>query len=192
MVFFSPCFKLLLILETECERHSVVECCQSPAQHHQINFLIRHGHNLRHLHSWLLFCTQTALGNMAELSQNVNDSYIVFRQSAAGLYPAWAYVVAAALASVPLLLAECAILGVIVYFMSNCFYEAGTFFTFYAILFTQSLNVALFFRFVSAGSADEPAAHSIAGPVVGLWMILGGFFVNFASMPVWYVKISLI
>jgi ABC-type multidrug transport system ATPase subunit len=136
----------------------------------------------------LVLTAQCGLSNMAALPSAVDDSRIIFRQAAAGMYPPWAYVVAASLMSLPILIVECILMGLPVYFMSDCVSEASAFLTFFAILLVQSLNVSVFYRLISSGAADEPAAHSITGPITCIAFVLGGFFVSTSSMPVWYVR----
>jgi hypothetical protein len=125
--------------------------------------------------------------NMQEVSTSVAAAKIVYRQCASGMYPPFAYVLTAGFVSVPLFACECALLGLLIYFLSNCYASAGAFFTFAAILLTQCFNIAVWFRFISSAMPSEAAAQSIAGPSTGLFLLLGGFFVQFNAMPVWCV-----
>ena len=60
--------------------------------------------------------------------------YIAYRHIANGAYPGWAYVLAGAVAHLPVALVECLIFSSIVYFMAGLVVSAGNFFFFFFVL----------------------------------------------------------
>ena len=133
----------------------------------------------------LISLTQVAFGNMVELPIAVGYNRVALKQMAARFYPAWSYVAAAAMTSVPLFLIEVIIFSNIMYWMAGNYADAGRYFTHFAVVFTQSFNMSVWFRFLSAIGKDEAQAQSMAGPSTGIFMVFGGFFVTLSNMPEW-------
>ena len=132
----------------------------------------------------LIAIAQVGFANMVEMPISVQNTRIVYRQSASGFYPPYLYIIAASIMSIPLFAAECLLLASVMYWMSGCYPGGAEFMTFYCLLLVQSFNIAILFRFLASSVKNEAAAQSIAGPIVGICMLLAGFFVNESAMPI--------
>jgi ABC-type multidrug transport system ATPase subunit/ABC-type multidrug transport system permease subunit len=133
----------------------------------------------------LILVAQIAFNNLTELPVSVATSKIVYRQAGAGFYPTWSYVAAAAIASMPLVIAETTLLTISAYFMSNMAASAAHYFTFYGIMIVHGLCMSVLFRAITCLVADDASATSIATPIIGVATLLGGFLVTMSAMPVW-------
>ena len=133
----------------------------------------------------LLICLmQISFGNAVELPMAMQMNFTVFKHVSARFYPAILQVVAWVFCSFPVLLGEITILTLFIFWMGGNTADAGIYFTFFAIAFIQHLQVASWFRMLSAMARDDAQARAMAGPSTGFSMLFGGFFVTLNNMPV--------
>ena len=72
-----------------------------------------------------------------------------------------------------------------VYFMTGLVYDAGAFFTFFLVIVTGYLGITLFFRTVGCMCPDFDSAIKIAALIITLFVLTGGYLIQWHSEQVW-------
>lgn len=77
------------------------------------------------------------------------------------------------------------VFSILVYFMSGLALDAGAFFTFVLMIITGYTGMTLFFRTVACLCPDFDSAIKIAATVITLFVLTGGYLVQWYSEQVW-------
>lgn len=77
------------------------------------------------------------------------------------------------------------VFSIMVYFMCGLVLDAGAFFTFYIVIVTSYLAMALFFRTIGCLCPDFDVAVRIVATIVTLFVITSGYLVQWETQQVW-------
>ncbi|KAK3714845.1 ATP-binding cassette transporter snq2 [Vermiconidia calcicola] len=77
------------------------------------------------------------------------------------------------------------VFSILVYFMCGLVYDAGAFFTFTLVIITGYLGITLFFRTVGCMCPDFDSAIKIAATIITLFVLTGGYLIQWQSEQVW-------
>jgi ABC-type multidrug transport system ATPase subunit len=126
----------------------------------------------------LLFSVlQLGFANMGELPYAVENKYVGYKHMSSGMYPAWAYSLAASLVQLPVAAVETAAFSVILYFMVGLVNDGGRWAMFYLIALLVNLVVGSLFRLIAYMVPTAEAAQTAPGPFIALQVIFAGFLV---------------
>ena len=128
-----------------------------------------------------------AFQNFQELPVAAEGKQIVVRQVDAGFYPPMSYTIAVNLLTLPLVVIETVIFGIILYFISGFATEADRFFFWLFLLISVSSAMSQMFRTITyiAGKAD--VAQQLNMPFIMLFVIFGGFLIPRSKVPDWLI-----
>ncbi|KAG6252080.1 hypothetical protein E4U24_000812 [Claviceps purpurea] len=80
---------------------------------------------------------------------------------------------------------EVMVFSIIVYFMTGLVRDAGAFFTFYLMLLSGNIAMALFFRIIGCASPSFDSAIKFAVVVITLFVATSGYIIQYQSQKVW-------
>jgi energy-coupling factor transporter ATP-binding protein EcfA2 len=111
---------------------------------------------------------------------------VFYRELAAGAYTPIPFALAQVLVEIPYVLVQTALYSIVTYFLIGFDYNAAKFFWYF--LFT--VLTLLFFTYYGmmsvAISPNIQLAAIMSSSVYSVWFIFAGFFIPYASMPVWW------
>lgn len=81
--------------------------------------------------------------------------------------------------------AQILVFSILVYFMCGLVLEAGAFFTFVLVIITGYAGMTLFFRTVACMCPDFDSAIKIAATIITLFVLTGGYLIQYHSEQVW-------
>ncbi|KAK5166499.1 ATP-binding cassette transporter snq2 [Saxophila tyrrhenica] len=77
------------------------------------------------------------------------------------------------------------VFSILVYFMCGLVLDAGAFFTFYLVILTGYLGITLFFRTIGCVCPDFDSAIKLAATVITLFVLTGGYLIQWSDSQVW-------
>ena len=126
----------------------------------------------------LLFCVlQVAFANFSETPFAVEYKYIAYKHIQAGMYPPWAYTLAATIVQLPTAAVESAAFSVILYFMVGLVKDGGRWAFFYLIIYLINVGIGSLFRFIAYVVPTYEAAQTAPGPFIAIQVIFAGFLI---------------
>jgi ABC-type multidrug transport system ATPase subunit len=118
------------------------------------------------------------LGNITELATAVDQKYIAYKHVTHGKYSSLAFVLAGALAHIPVSILVCTIFAGITYSMAGLAPGAGHFIFFVLICFLIDVFCRNLMAMFAYASKDLQTAQTAPAPVVGVLMLFAGFFIS--------------
>ncbi|KAF8791853.1 Protein white like protein [Argiope bruennichi] len=117
---------------------------------------------------------------------------IYLREHWNGLYRCDIYFLCKTLAEAPVLVFMTTLLVCIVYWLIGLNHDVGAFFIFLAIMVLVANTAASFGYMVSCMSSNLNVALSLATPLIMPLVLFGGFYLNSASVPVYFIWLKYI
>ncbi|PYH45898.1 pleiotropic drug resistance protein, ABC superfamily [Aspergillus saccharolyticus JOP 1030-1] len=126
---------------------------------------------------------------MSEVTESFKGRPVLVKHKSFALYHPAAYCLAQITADLPVLLVQCGLFSVILYWMVGLKATAAAFFTFCAILFTTTLCVTALFRCIGAGFSTFEAASKISGTAAKGIVMYAGYMIPKPHIKNWFVEL---
>ncbi|CAK9326772.1 unnamed protein product [Citrullus colocynthis] len=120
-----------------------------------------------------------------ELAMTIQRLEVFYKQKEFYFYPAWAYVIPAAILKVPLSLLGSLVWTSLTYYVIGYAPEATRFFQQLIILFAVHLTSLSMFRLIASVFQTNVASMTVGSFAILLVLIFGGFIITHPSMPAW-------
>ncbi|KAH9613074.1 hypothetical protein KSS87_005297, partial [Heliosperma pusillum] len=123
----------------------------------------------------------------SEVSLNVNQLPVFYKQRNLRLYPAWAYTLPKWILKIPLSIAEVAIWVCITYYLTGFDPAIEKLFKYYLALLCVHQTAAGLYRLIAGLARDMTVATTLGLSVVTVYIVLGGFALSPADMKKWWL-----
>ncbi|OQD80303.1 hypothetical protein PENANT_c037G10701 [Penicillium antarcticum] len=126
---------------------------------------------------------------MSEVTESFKGRPVLVKHKSFAMYHPAAFCLAQITADFPVLLFQCSIFSVVIYWMSGLKHTAAAFFTFWIILFTTTLCITALFRFIGAAFSTFEAASKISGTAVKGIVMYAGYMIPKPKMKNWFLEL---
>ncbi|KAJ5689632.1 hypothetical protein N7462_004024 [Penicillium macrosclerotiorum] len=126
---------------------------------------------------------------MSEVTESFKGRPILTKHKSFAMYHPAAFCLAQITADFPVLLFQCTIFSVVIYWMVGLKHTAAAFFTFWAILFTTTLCITALFRFIGAAFSTFEAASKISGTAVKGIVMYAGYMIPKPKIKNWFLEL---
>ncbi|KAL5359861.1 ABC-2 type transporter-domain-containing protein [Aspergillus floccosus] len=126
---------------------------------------------------------------MSEVTESFKGRPVLVKHKGFGFYHPAAFCLAQITADFPVLLFQCTIFAIVMYFMVGLKVDAAAFFTFWAILFTTTLCITALFRFCGAAFSSFEAASKISGTAVKAIVMYAGYMIPKPHIKNWFLEL---
>ncbi|CAG8891148.1 unnamed protein product [Penicillium egyptiacum] len=126
---------------------------------------------------------------MSEVTESFKGRPVLIKHKGFGMYHPAAFSLAQIMADFPVLLFQCTIFSVVIYWMSGLKHTAAAFFTFWIILFTTTLCITALFRFIGSAFSTFEAASKISGTAVKGIVMYAGYMIPKPQMKNWFLEL---
>ncbi|EIN12917.1 hypothetical protein PUNSTDRAFT_82390 [Punctularia strigosozonata HHB-11173 SS5] len=123
-----------------------------------------------------------ALSTMSEIPALFGQRPIVFRHNRAAMYHPFVEAVALTVVDVPITFITMLLFSIIIYFLVGLQRTAGQFFIFYLLVFTMTVTMKAWFRFLAASFKSPAPAQTIAGISILALVLYTGYSIPKPSM----------
>lgn len=130
---------------------------------------------------------EAAFGCMAEVPSMIACKRVVLKQTEAGFFSEGPYLAAAAVAALPVSVAETITLGSLLYWLSNFAPSADRFFFFLLLQLLMGTALLALFRCVAFSTESAEIAIALINPLAGLMILLAGFLITRLKIPDWLI-----
>ena len=115
---------------------------------------------------------------LSESIEAVSGRIIIQKHKTFGFHRPSAVVLARALTDIPLLLVQCFLSSIIIYFLANLRRNAGAFFIFYVYTFLSAYNLTALYRFLSALSPGFNEAIRFSALALNVIIVFLGYVIH--------------
>ncbi|KIW36207.1 uncharacterized protein PV06_11504 [Exophiala oligosperma] len=138
-----------------------------------------------------LFISILAFGLMAmsEVTDSFSGRAVLAKHKDFAFYHPAAFCIAQISADIPVILCQITVWSLIIYFMVGLQMSAGSFFTFWIVLFAVSMCMTAMFRLVGASFSNFDDASKVSGFLVGALIMYSGYMIPKGGMYDWFVWI---
>ncbi|KAJ5790458.1 uncharacterized protein N7518_007469 [Penicillium psychrosexuale] len=126
---------------------------------------------------------------MSEVTESFKGRPVLLKHKAFAMYHPAAFSLAQIMADFPVLLFQCTIFSVVIYWMSGLKHTAAAFFTFWIILFSTTLCITAVFRFIGSAFSTFEAASKISGTAVKAIVMYAGYMIPKPKMKNWFLEV---
>ncbi|KAL3447866.1 ABC-2 type transporter-domain-containing protein [Aspergillus insuetus] len=126
---------------------------------------------------------------MSEVTESFKGRPVLVKHKSFAMYHPAAFCLAQITADFPVLLFQCTIFSVVIYWMIGLKHTAAAFFTFWAILFTTTLCLTALFRCIGAAFRTFEAASKISGTAVKGIVMYAGYMIPKPDIRNWFVEL---
>ncbi|RAH84934.1 pleiotropic drug resistance protein, ABC superfamily [Aspergillus japonicus CBS 114.51] len=126
---------------------------------------------------------------MSEVTESFKGRPVLVKHKSFAMYHPAAFCLAQITADLPVLLVQCSLFSVVLYWMVGLKHTAAAFFTFWAILFTTTLCVTALFRCIGAAFSTFEAASKISGTAVKGIVMYAGYMIPKPHIKNWFVEL---
>ncbi|KAJ5627890.1 CDR ABC transporter [Penicillium lividum] len=126
---------------------------------------------------------------MAEVTGSFKGRPIVTKHKGFGYHHPAAYAIAILTAELPVVLFQCTIFSVVLYWMCGLKATASAFFTFWIILIAITLTVNAMFRSIGAAASNLEVASKISGSAMKFLVMYTGYMIPKPDMKHWFVEL---
>ncbi|KAJ5760456.1 hypothetical protein N7520_007612 [Penicillium odoratum] len=126
---------------------------------------------------------------MSEVTESFKGRPILIKHKSFAMYHPAAFCLAQITADFPVLLFQCSIFSIVIYWMVGLKHTAAAFFTFWAILFTTTLCITALFRMIGAAFSSFEAASKISGTAVKGIVMYAGYMIPKPKIKNWFVEL---
>ncbi|PGH13712.1 hypothetical protein AJ80_06217 [Polytolypa hystricis UAMH7299] len=125
---------------------------------------------------------------MSEVTESFKGRPVLLKHKSFAMYHPAAFCLAQITADFPVILFQCSLFSVVIYWMSALKHTAAAFFTFWAIMFTTTLSITALFRCIGAAFSSFEAASKISGSVVKAIVMYAGYMIPKPDIKNWFVE----
>ncbi|KKK25949.1 ABC drug exporter AtrF [Aspergillus rambellii] len=126
---------------------------------------------------------------MSEVTESFKGRPVLLKHKAFAMYHPSAFCIAQIAADFPVLLFQCSLFSVVIYWMSGLRHTAAAFWTFWLILFTITLCLTALFRCIGAGFSTFEAASKISGTAVKAIVMYAGYMIPKPKVKNWFLEL---
>ncbi|KAL2786105.1 ABC-2 type transporter-domain-containing protein [Aspergillus keveii] len=126
---------------------------------------------------------------MAEVTGSFRGRPIVIKHKSFGYHHPAAYALAILAAELPVVLFQCTILTVVLYWMVGLKATAAAFFTFWIILIAITFCINAMFRAIGAASPNLEVASSLSGVIMKFLVMYTGYMIPKPQMKNWFIEL---
>ncbi|KAE8315830.1 ABC-2 type transporter-domain-containing protein [Aspergillus transmontanensis] len=126
---------------------------------------------------------------MSEVTESFKGRPVLIKHKSFAMYHPSAFCLAQITADLPVLLVQCTLFAVVIYWMTGLKHTAAAFFTFWAILFTTTLCITALFRCIGAGFSTFEAASKISGTAVKGIVMYAGYMIPKGHIKNWFLEL---
>ncbi|KAF9885458.1 hypothetical protein FE257_012894 [Aspergillus nanangensis] len=126
---------------------------------------------------------------MAEVTGSFKGRPVLTKHKSFGYYHPAAYALAILTAELPVVLFQCTIFSVVLYWMVGLKPTAAAFFTFWIILIAVTLCVNAMFRAIGAACSNLEVASKVSGSVMKFLVIYTGYMIPKPHIKNWFVEL---
>ncbi|KAA8646438.1 hypothetical protein EYZ11_000293 [Aspergillus tanneri] len=126
---------------------------------------------------------------MSEVTESFKGRPVLVKHKLFALYHPAAFCLAQITADFPVLLFQCTIFSVVIYWMVGLKATAAAFFTFWIILFSTTLCITAMFRCIGAGFSSFEAASKISGTIVKGIVMYAGYMIPKPKIKNWFLEL---
>ncbi|PTU20673.1 hypothetical protein P175DRAFT_0458220 [Aspergillus ochraceoroseus IBT 24754] len=126
---------------------------------------------------------------MSEVTESFKGRPVLVKHKSFAMYHPAAFSLAQITADFPVLLFQCTIFSVVIYWMVGLKPSAAAFFIFWAILFTTTLSITALFRCIGAAFSTFEAASKISGTAVKGIVMYAGYMIPKPMVKPWFVEL---
>ncbi|KAK1140842.1 hypothetical protein N8T08_009839 [Aspergillus melleus] len=126
---------------------------------------------------------------MSEVTESFKGRPVLVKHKSFALYHPAAFCLAQITADFPVLLFQCTIFAVVIYWMVGLKATAAAFFTFWIILFSMTLCITALFRCIGAAFSTFEAASKISGTAVKGIVMYAGYMIPKPKIKNWFLEL---
>ncbi|KAM0456707.1 hypothetical protein ACHAPV_004973 [Trichoderma viride] len=126
---------------------------------------------------------------MSEVTESFKGRPVLVKHKSFGFYHPSAFCLAQITADIPVLLLQCTIFTVVIYWMTGLKATASAFFTFWAILWATTLCVTTLFRSIGAAFSTFEAASKISGTAIKAIVMYAGYMIPKPQIKNWFLEL---
>ncbi|GES57400.1 ATP-binding cassette transporter [Aspergillus terreus] len=126
---------------------------------------------------------------MSEVTESFKGRPVLVKHKGFGFYHPAAFCLAQITADFPVLLFQCTIFAIVMYFMVGLKVDAAAFFTFWVTLFTTILCITALFRLCGAAFSSFEAASKISGTAVKGIVMYAGYMIPKPHIKNWFLEL---
>ncbi|KAJ5688500.1 hypothetical protein N7462_002892 [Penicillium macrosclerotiorum] len=126
---------------------------------------------------------------MAEVTGSFRGRPILIKHKSFGYHHPATYAIAILAAELPVVIFQCTILSVVLYWMVNLKATAGAFFTFWIILIVITFCINAMFRSIGAASPNLEVASNLSGVIMKFLVLYAGYMIPKAHMKNWFIEL---
>jgi ABC-type multidrug transport system ATPase subunit len=115
---------------------------------------------------------------MSEVTDSFSGRPVLAKHKSFALYHPAAFCIAQITADIPVLLFQVSIFSIVLYFMVGLKMDAGSFFTFWAIVFTTAMVMTALFRSVGAAFSTFDGASKVSGFLIAALIMYTGYMIR--------------
>ncbi|KAK8219845.1 hypothetical protein M8818_000819 [Zalaria obscura] len=130
-----------------------------------------------------------ALLAMSEVTDSYAGRPVLAKHRSFALYHPAAFCIAQIAADIPILLFQISTFSIVMYFMVGLKVTAAAFFTYWVLLFSATMAMTAFFRFVGAAFPTFDAASKVSGFMISAYIMYIGYMIPKPEMHPWFVWI---
>lgn len=128
-----------------------------------------------------------ALLSMSEVTDSFSGRPVLAKHKAFAFYHPAAFCIAQIAADIPVLLLQISHFSLVMYFMVGLTHDAGSFFTYWILLFATTMCMTAFFRWVGAAFSTFDGASKVSGFMIAAFIIYTGYQIQKPQMHPWFV-----
>ncbi|PYI03052.1 ATP-binding cassette transporter [Aspergillus sclerotiicarbonarius CBS 121057] len=126
---------------------------------------------------------------MSEVTESFKGRPVLVKHKSFAFYHPAAFCLAQIMADLPVLLFQCTIFSVVIYWMVGLKATAAAFFTFWIILFSTILCITALFRCIGAGFSTFEAASKISGTAIKGIVMYAGYMIPKPKVKNWFLEL---
>ncbi|KAH6717959.1 atrB, ABC transporter [Leptodontidium sp. MPI-SDFR-AT-0119] len=126
---------------------------------------------------------------MSEVTDSFSGRPVLAKHKAFALYHPAAFCIAQIAADIPVLLIQVSHFSIVLYFMVSLKQDAGSFFTFWALIFATTMCMTALFRSIGAGFSTFDSASKVSGFMIAALVMYSGYMIPKPQMHDWFVWI---
>ncbi|EPE02908.1 abc transporter [Ophiostoma piceae UAMH 11346] len=130
-----------------------------------------------------------SMAAMSEVTDSFKGRPILTKHKRFAMHHPAAFCLAQITSDIPVILFQCTIFAVVLYWMTGLKSSAAAFFTFWAVLFTTTLCLTALFRFIGAAFSSFEAASKISGTVVKGLVMYAGYMIPKPKVKNWFLEL---
>ncbi|KAI1497600.1 ABC transporter [Biscogniauxia marginata] len=128
-----------------------------------------------------------SLLSMSEVTESFSGRPVLLKHKHFAFFHPAAFCIAQISADIPIILLQITTFSIVLYFMVGLTMSAGTFFTYWAVLFATTMCMTALFRSIGASFGTFNGAAKVSGTIIMVSIMYTGFMIHKPQMHPWFV-----